>query len=72
VSIAGCREQPIPECYAEFTRLQAIQTIGAELNVSVRGGHQLEANKLLVFGRWAMIYVDAQVLVSWKAIPVTL
>jgi iron complex outermembrane receptor protein len=49
-----------------------MQTIGADFNVSMRGDNQLLANKLLVQVDGRSITVDAQVLVFWKLIPVTL
>jgi iron complex outermembrane receptor protein len=49
-----------------------MQMTGAEFNVSARGDNQPLANKLLVMVDGRSIYVDAQGIVYWKAIPVTL
>src|SRR6185295_15766743 len=45
---------------------------GADFNVSARGDNQLLANKMLVLVDGRSIFVDAQAIVYWKAIPVTL
>jgi iron complex outermembrane receptor protein len=49
-----------------------MQTTGAEFNVSARGDNQLLANKMLVLVDGRSIFVDAQAIVYWKSIPVTL
>ncbi len=62
----------LPTVLRRIPGMEVMQTTGAEFNVSVRGDNQLQANKLLVLVDGRSIYVDAQALVYWKAIPVTL
>ena len=45
---------------------------GTDFNVSVRGDNQPAANKLLVMVDGRSIYIDAQGVVFWKLLPVTL
>ena len=62
----------IPTLLRRIPGVEVMQTTGADFNVSVRGNNQLLANKLLVQVNGRSIGVDAQALVSWKLIPVTL
>jgi iron complex outermembrane receptor protein len=52
--------------------MEVMQTTGGDYDVSVRGDNQLQANKLLVMIDGRSIYLDAQGLVVWKLLPVTL
>ena len=49
-----------------------MQMNGTDFNVSVRGDNQPAANKLLVMVDGRSIYIDAQGVVFWKLLPVTL
>ena len=62
----------LPTVLRRVPGLEVMQTTGADFNVSARGGNQLAANKMLVLVDGRSIYVDAQGLVLWKMIPVTL
>jgi outer membrane receptor for ferrienterochelin and colicin len=62
----------LPTVLRRIPGLEVMQTTGADFDVSVRGDNQLVANKLLVLVDGRSIYVDAQAIVYWKMIPVTL
>jgi iron complex outermembrane receptor protein len=62
----------IPTVLRRIPGIEVMQTTGAEFNVSARGNNQLLANKMLVLVDGRSIFVDAQAVVFWKAIPVTL
>jgi len=62
----------LPTVLRRVPGLEVMQTTGADFNVSARGNNQLVANKMLVLVDGRSIYVDAQGLVLWKMIPVTL
>jgi iron complex outermembrane recepter protein len=62
----------LPTVLRRIPGMEVMQTTGADFNVSVRGDNQLIANKLLVLVDGRSIYVDAQAIVYWKMIPVTL
>ena len=62
----------IPTILRRIPGMEVMQTTGADFDVSVRGDNQLLANKLLVLVDGRSIYVDAQGIVYWKMIPVTL
>ena len=62
----------IPTILRRVPGLEVMQTTGADFNVSARGDNKLSANKMLVLVDGRSIYVDAQGLVYWKMIPVTL
>ena len=62
----------LPTVLRRVPGLEVMQTTGAEFNVSARGDNQLLANKILVLVDGRSIYVDAQAIVFWKSIPVTL
>jgi iron complex outermembrane receptor protein len=62
----------IPTILRRVPGLDVMQTTGADFNVSARGDNQLAANKMLVLVDGRSIYVDAQGIVYWKMIPVTL
>jgi len=62
----------IPSLLRRVPGLEVMQTTGAEFNVSVRGDNQLVANKLLVLIDGRSIFLDAQGLVFWKLLPVTI
>ncbi len=62
----------LPTVLRRIPGMEVMQTTGADFNVSVRGDNQLQANKLLVNVDGRSIYIDAQGVVFWKAIPVTL
>ena len=62
----------IPTILRRVPGLDVMQVTGADFNVSVRGDNQLEANKLLVMVDGRSIYIDAQGLVFWKLLPITL
>lgn len=62
----------LPTVLRRIPGMEVMQTTGADFNVSVRGDNQLAANKLLVMVDGRSIYVDAQGVVRWKMIPVTL
>jgi iron complex outermembrane recepter protein len=62
----------IPTVLRRVPGLDIMQVTGADFNVSARGANQLVANKMLVLVDGRSIYVDAQGLVFWKMIPVTL
>jgi iron complex outermembrane receptor protein len=62
----------IPTILRRVPGLDVMQTTGAEFNVSARGNNQILANKMLVLVDGRSIFVDAQAIVYWKAIPVTL
>jgi len=62
----------LPTVLRRVPGLEVMQTTGAEFNVSARGDNQLLANKMLVLVDGRSIYVDAQAIVFWKSIPVTL
>ena len=62
----------LPTVLRRIPGMEVMQTTGADFNVSVRGDNQLQANKLLVMVDGRSVYLDAQGVVFWKAIPVTL
>jgi iron complex outermembrane receptor protein len=62
----------IPTVLRRIPGIEVMQTTGAEFNVSARGDNQLLANKMLVLVDGRSIFVDAQAIVYWKSIPVTL
>lgn len=62
----------LPTVLRRIPGMEVMQTTGADFDVSVRGDNQLVANKLLVLVDGRSIYVDAQAIVYWKMIPVTL
>jgi len=62
----------IPTVLRRIPGIEVMQTTGADFNVSARGNNQLLANKMLVLVDGRSIFVDAQAIVYWKAIPVTL
>jgi outer membrane receptor protein involved in Fe transport len=62
----------LPTVLRRVPGIEVMQTTGAEFNVSARGNNQLLANKMLVLVDGRSIFVDAQAVVYWKAIPVTL
>lgn len=62
----------IPTILRRVPGLEVMQTTGAEFNVSARGDNQILANKMLVLVDGRSIFVDAQAIVYWKSIPVTL
>ncbi len=62
----------IPTLLRRIPGMEVMQTTAADFNVSMRGNNQLVANKLLVQVDGRPIGVDAQGLVSWKVLPVTL
>lgn len=62
----------IPTILRRIPGIEVMQTTGADLNVSARGDNQLFANKMLVMVDGRSIYVDAQGIVFWKMLPVTL
>jgi iron complex outermembrane receptor protein len=62
----------IPTILRRVPGLEVMQTTGADFNVSMRGNNQLYANKLLVMIDGRSFYIDAQALVSWKSMPITL
>ncbi len=62
----------VPTVLRRVPGMEVLQSTGADFNVSVRGNIQHLANKLLVLVDGRSIFLDAQGLVKWKAIPVTL
>ena len=62
----------LPTVLRRVPGIEVMQTTGAEFNVSARGDNQLLANKILVLVDGRSIFVDAQAIVYWKSIPVTL
>ena len=62
----------LPTVLRRVPGIEVMQTTAAEFNVSARGDNQLLANKMLVLVDGRSIFVDAQAIVYWKAIPVTL
>ena len=62
----------LPTVLRRIPGIEVMQTTGADFNVSARGDNQLLANKMLVLVDGRSIFVDAQAIVYWKAIPVTL
>jgi iron complex outermembrane recepter protein len=62
----------IPTVLRRIPGIEVMQTTGADFNVSARGDNQLLANKMLVLVDGRSIFVDAQAVVFWTAIPVTL
>lgn len=62
----------IPTLLRRIPGIEVMQTTGGDFNVSVRGDNQPAANKLLVMVDGRSIYVDAQGIVLWKLLPVTL
>ena len=62
----------LPTVLRRIPGMEVMQTTGADFDVSVRGDNQLAANKLLVLVDGRSIYVDAQGIVYWKALPITL
>ena len=62
----------IPTLLRRVPGMEVMQMTGADINVSTRGGNQLQANRLLVMIDHRSIYNDAQGFVLWKALPVTL
>jgi iron complex outermembrane receptor protein len=62
----------LPTILRRIPGMEVMQVTGADFNVSARGNNQLLANRMLVLVDGRSIYVDAQGVVYWKAIPVTL
>jgi outer membrane receptor for ferrienterochelin and colicin len=62
----------LPTVLRRVPGIEVMQTTGAEFNVSARGDNQILANKMLVLVDGRSIFVDAQAIVYWKSIPVTL
>ena len=62
----------IPTLLRRIPGMEVMQTNGTDFNVSVRGDNQPAANKLLVMVDGRSIYIDAQGVVYWKLLPVTL
>jgi outer membrane receptor protein involved in Fe transport len=62
----------LPTVLRRVPGIEVMQTTGADFNVSARGDNQLLANKMLVLVDGRSIFVDAQAIVYWKSIPVTL
>ena len=62
----------LPTVLRRIPGIEVMQTTGADFNVSARGNNQLLANKMLVMVDGRSIFVDAQAIVYWKTIPVTL
>lgn len=62
----------IPTVLRRIPGMEVMQVTGAEINVSVRGDNQLQANKLLVMVDGRSIYNDGEGQVNWKMLPVTL
>jgi iron complex outermembrane recepter protein len=62
----------LPTVLRRVPGIEVMQTTAAEFNVSARGDNQFLANKMLVLVDGRSIFVDAQAIVYWKAIPVTL
>ncbi len=62
----------LPTILRRVPGLEVMQTTGADFNVSARGNNQLQANKMLVMVDGRSIFVDAQAIVHWKLLPVTL
>lgn len=62
----------LPTILRRIPGMEVTQMNGADFNVSVRGDNQVAANKLLVMVDGRSIYIDAQGIVLWKLLPVTL
>ena len=62
----------LPTVLRRIPGIEVMQMSGADFNVSVRGGNQPFANKMLVMVDGRSIYNDVQGSVYWKSIPVTL
>jgi len=62
----------IPTLLRRIPGMEVMQMNGTDFNVSVRGDNQPAANKLLVMVDGRSIYIDAQGVVFWKLLPVTL
>ena len=62
----------LPTILRSIPGMEVMQMNGADFNVSVRGDIQPAANKLLVMVDGRSIYIDAQGIVLWKLLPVTL
>ena len=62
----------LPTILRRVPGMEVMQTTGADFNVSVRGNNQLFTNKLLVLLDGRSIFLDAQGLVKWKLLSVTL
>jgi len=62
----------LPTVLRRIPGIEVMQDTGANFNVSARGDNQLLANKMLVLVDGRSIFVDAQAVVYWKTIPVTL
>lgn len=62
----------LPTILRRIPGMEVMQTTAADFNVSIRGDNQLLANKLLVLIDGRSIYLDAQGVVFWKSIPVTI
>ena len=62
----------LPTVLRRVPGIEVMQMTGAEFNVSARGDNQILANKMLVLVDGRSIFVDAQAIVYWKSIPVTL
>jgi iron complex outermembrane receptor protein len=62
----------LPTILRRVPGIEVMQDTGANFNVSARGDNQLLANNMLVLVDGRSIFVDAQAVVYWKAIPVTL
>ncbi|HLA62582.1 MAG TPA: TonB-dependent receptor plug domain-containing protein, partial [Nitrospiraceae bacterium] len=62
----------IPTVLRRIPGIEVMQVTGGDINVSVRGDNQLQANKLLVMVDGRSIYNDGQGQVNWKMLPVTL
>ncbi len=62
----------LPTLFRRVPGMEVMQMTGADFNVSMRGDNQTSANKVLVLVDGRSIYVDAQGVVNWKGLPVTL
>jgi len=62
----------LPTILRRIPGLEVMQMSGAEFNVSTRGDNQPLANKMLVMVDGRSIYLDAQGLMYWKLLPITL
>lgn len=62
----------IPTILRRIPGLEVMQMTGADFNVSARGDNEPQANKMLVMVDGRSIYIDAQGIVYWKNLPVTL
>ena len=62
----------LPAVLRRVPGMEVMQTTGADFNVSACGDNQLASNKVLVMVDGRSIYVDAQGIVYWKNISLTL